>query len=186
MISEAHRKRLADGYAVMQTEHYPHKIAAVYADSAAAADALAALRQAALGDVEIIHLHVDSPAVQRGIEPEQQATRNHMLKDILLGTGLGTAIGAAGAGSIAVILPSLFVSVPVVGPLIIAGYGATLGATVGAIMGLKVKEGLLAGMVQDAVKAGFHVIIVHAVDDLTRERAETVVERTLTAQIRSV
>ena len=170
----------------METEHFPYKIAAIYADAETARAAQAALHEAQLGDVQIFYLHPDNLAPQQAIEPEQRATRNHFIEDILAGTGVGTVIGAAGAGVIAATLPSLFVSVPVVGPLMVAGYGATLGATAGAIKGLRVKEGILAAVVQDALRTGSHVVLVHAVDEATREHAEAVVEETLTLETRSV
>lgn len=170
----------------MRTEHYPHKIAAIYPDAQTADAARVALEAAELGDIEIVHLHAGSPHIAHGIEPEQAATRNRFIQDILVGTGIGTAVGAAGAGVIALALPSLFLSVPVVGPLMVAGYGTSLGMTAGAVKALKVKEGLLSGMVQDAIKAGFHVLIVHSADAATHERAEAVVGTTLAEDTASV
>ena len=170
----------------MKTEQYPHKVAAIYGDAEQADAAVAALRKADVGDVRITHLDPESPDPGRGIEPEQLATRNRFIIDMLAGGGIGTAVGAAGAGAIAVALPSLFVAVPVLGPLTVAGYGATLGAAGGAIKAFRVKEGLLADMVKDALDRGFHALIVHSRDVETRERAEkvvagTVAEDTLTA-----
>lgn len=170
----------------MKTEQYPHKIAAIYSDADHADAAVDALGEAAIGDVRVTHLDPDSPDIGRGIEPEQAATRNRFILDILAGGGIGTAAGAVGAGAIAIGLPSLFVSVPVVGPLVLAGYGATLGAAAGAIKGIKVKEGLLAGMVQDALKDGFHVVIIHSPDTETHERAERLVNETLTEDTQTV
>ncbi|MFN2309006.1 MAG: hypothetical protein ABR553_04630 [Gammaproteobacteria bacterium] len=83
--------------------------------------------------------------IARAIEAEQLATRNRLIQDILVGTGVGTVVGAAGAVAIAVILPSLFISVPVIGPLMVTGYGSSLGMTAGGIKALKIKWGLLAG-----------------------------------------
>lgn len=170
----------------MRTGSYPHKIAAIYPDAQAADAARTIVEAAGLGDIELVHLHADSPHIGRGIEPEQAATRNRFIQDIVVGTGIGTAVGAAGAGAIALALPSLFVSVPVVGPLMVAGYGASLGMTAGAVKALKVKEGLLSGMVQDAIKAGFHVLIVHSADDATHARAEAIVGSTLAEDTASV
>lgn len=164
----------------MQTEQFPHKVAAIYTDAARVDAAIGALRDAAVGDVRLNRLAPDSPDPGRSIEPEQAGTRNRFIVDILAGTGIGTAMGAVGAGAIAIGLPTLFVSAPVVGPLVVAGYGATLGATAGAIKAFRVKEGLLADVVKDSLDRGFHVLIVHAPDAETQERAEHVIEQTVT------
>lgn len=164
----------------MQTEQYPHKIAAIYTDAARVDAAIRALWDAAVGDVRMTRLAPDSPDPGRGIEPEQAETRNRFIVDMLTGGGIGTAIGAVGAGAIAIGLPTLFVSAPVVGPLAVAGYGATLGATAGAIKAFKVKEGLLADMVKDSLARGFHVLVVHARDAEAQGRAEQVIEHTVT------
>lgn len=170
----------------METEHYPHKIAAIYPDAASAEAAHRALQNAGLGEAVVIHLLPGSREVEQAIEPEQAGTRDHLIKDMLEGSGIGTVIGAAGAGVIAVALPSLFVSVPVVGPLMVAGYGAAIGLTAGAAKGLKVKEGLLAGVVEDAINGGFHALIVHSTDDDTHARAEAVIETTLAQDVSRV
>jgi len=148
------------------TEHYPRKLAAIYPDSDSTEVAKYNLRYAGLGDVRFVHLHAGSPHVGRAIDPEHTETRNHFIRDIPIGA---TAMG----------LPSLFVSAPVIEPLMAAGYSATLGVTAGAIKGFKIKEGLLAGMVQDAIRKGFHVLIVHSPDDATHARAERAVANAL-------
>lgn len=163
----------------MNTEHYIHKIAAIYPDVHSAESALEALRQENLDDVKITHLHAGGIDAQRAVEPEQAATRDRFILDILAGTGAGAAAGAVGAGAIGLALPALFVSVPVVGPLMVAGYGAMIGGTVGAVKGIRVKEGLLASVVQDAIKRDFHVVVVHCADKDTCDRAGALVRDTL-------
>jgi len=163
----------------VRTERYPHKIAAIYSD-ADHADAVAdVVLSAARGDALVMRLDPESSDVDRGIEPEQRATRNHFIRDLLLGGGAGMAAGSVGAGAIAIGLPSLFVSVPVVGPLMVAGYGAMLGATAGGIKAFRLKEGLLADMVQDALERGFHVLVIHSRDLGTHDRVERIVGDTL-------
>lgn len=163
----------------MDTEHYSHKIAAIYPDASSIMSAKAALEKADLGDVKIRELDASTLDPEPGIEPEQKGTRNRFIHDILAGGAVGTAAGAAGAGAAAVLLPSLFVSAPVVTPLIVIGYGATLGGGAGAIKSMKVKEDMLAGMVEDAIGEGFHVLVVHVPDKETRGRAEAVIDDTL-------
>ena len=163
----------------METEKYPHKIAAIYSSAAQADSAQEVLRRADLGDIRITRLDPGSPEPGRAIEPEQAATRNRFIVDMLAGGAIGTAAGAAGAGALAIGLPSLFVAAPVVGPLMVAGYAGTLGATAGAIKAFRIKEGLLADMAKDALDRGFHLVIVHSRDDETRDRAEEVIGETV-------
>lgn len=164
----------------LETEHYPHKIAAVYPDDAAAQQAVQVLQDAGLDDIKITTLAPDDEGVSPAIEPETKETRNKVVLDTLFGTATGGAAGAVTAGAVAVVAPSLFVSAPIVAPLMVLGYGAMIGGTAGAILGLKPREGMLAGLVRDSVKAGYHVVIVHAASHESRERAEAVIGETMT------
>ena len=159
----------------METEQYPLTLAAIYPDSDSTEVAKYSLRYAGLGDVRFVHLHAGSPYAQAD-EPAPAGNHNHFVRNILIGGVIGSAVGAAGALAD---LPSLFVSAPVIAPLMAAGYGATLGATAGAIKGLRIKQDLLAGIVQDVVRKGFHVLIVQTPDDATYVRTERAVAETL-------
>lgn len=170
----------------MQTEVFPHKVAAIYLNAERAESAMSALRDAGFDAPALLHLHSDSVDVQQAIEPEQAATRNHFIQDIVVGGGIGTVVGALSAGALAIAIPTIFISAPVVGPLMLAGYGTTLGATVGAIKAFKIREGLLSGMVSDAIKQGFHVVMVHSADAETQARAEAVINATMVAETASV
>lgn len=163
----------------MKTEQYPHKIAAVYPDGTAAQEALQALDDARLDNIEVTSLNQGKAGVSHAIEPETEETANRIVLDAVYGTAAGGAAGAVTAGAIAAVLPSLFVSAPVVAPLIVLGYGATIGGTAGAVLGLKPRENMLAGLVKDSLKSGFHVVIVHAANPEARQRAEAVIARTM-------
>lgn len=163
----------------MKKEHYPHKVAAVYPDAVAAELAMMALREAGLGDVKIVRLKPGTQQADHAIEPETEATRDTMVKDTLVGSAAGTVAGAAVAGTTALVSTSLFVSAPVVGPLIVLGYGALIGGIAGAIRSLKVREDILAGVVKDALKAGYHVVIVHAAREEDSHLAQEVIDQTL-------
>ena len=163
----------------METEHYPHKVAAVYASAAAAEAAQRELLEARLGDIVIREVGPNTLDADARIEPEQKQTRNSFIKDILAGGALGAAVGAAGAGASAALLPTLFVAAPVLGPLMVVGYAATLGGGAGAVKAFKIKEGVLAGVVEDAAKDGLYSLIVHAPDAETQAHVEEVIQRTL-------
>lgn len=163
----------------MKHESYPNKIAAVYPDKAAAEAALNALNLARLSGIRITLLAPRAGEVDLAIEPEVEETRNTVVENTLTGGAAGTATGAAVAGATAMLAPALFVSTPVVGPLIVLGYGALIGSTAGAIRGLRVRETLLAGLVKDALKAGYHVVLVHAENPDAQRRTQTVIDETM-------
>lgn len=171
------------GSRTMNTEHYPHKIAAIYLDESSTLAAKSSLEQANIGDIRVRRLDSKVLDPETGIEPEQEETRNRFIQDILVGGAIGTAAGTIGAGATAMLLPSLFVSAPVVAPLVVIGYGATLGSGVGAIKSMKVREDMLAGLVEDALKENFHVLVVHAPDTETRKQAETVIEASMAEKV---
>ena len=166
----------------MQTEHYPHKIAAVYQDNTAAEAAAMALDAADLGDVTIVRLAPGDSAVDLAIEPETRGTRGTLVKDTLAGAAVGTAAGAVAGGAAALATPALFLSAPVVGPLVVLGYGAMIGSAAGAIRGLRMRENLLASLVKDALDAGYHCIIVHAANEEAEHRAQEVIDATVTEE----
>jgi hypothetical protein len=163
----------------MNSERYPHKVAAVYPGSTAADMAIEALEQSKLGDARIIRLAPGASEVDAGIEAEPDRTRRTVAKNTLATTVVGTTAGAVVAGATATLAPTLFVSAPVVGPLIILGYGALIGGTAGAVHGLKLREIMLSSLVKDALMAGYYVVIVHAVSEQVLHRAEQVIDATL-------
>jgi hypothetical protein len=166
----------------MQTEHYPHKIAAVYHDGTAAEAAAMALDAANLDDVSVVQLAPGDSAVDLAIEPETRSTRDTLVKDTAAGAAAGTAAGAVAGGAAALATPALFLSAPVVGPLIVLGYGAMIGSAAGAIRGLKMRENMLASLVKDALDAGYYCIIVHAANEDAEQRAREVIDATVTEE----
>lgn len=164
----------------MKSEHYPHKVAAIYPDAAAAKAAVVALDADEADDIKVMQLAPDASDIDSTIEPETQATRDTVAKDTVAGVATGTAAGAVTAGVAAALTPALFVSAPLVGPLVVLGYGAMIGGTAGAIRGLKLRENMLSGLVKDTLKAGYHVVIVHAASEEAQQRVEAVIDTTVT------
>ncbi len=166
----------------MKHEHYPHKITAVYQDAVTATKAVRKLEGSDLGDVKVLQLSPDADNVDQAIEPEREAVRDSLVNDTLAGGAAGTAAGAVVSGAAAIIAPSLFIAAPVAGPLIVLGYGAMLGGIAGAIRGVRPREGELAALVKDALNGGYHVVMVHAVDEEARQKAEAVINETITEE----
>lgn len=156
----------------MSMESYPHTLVAIYPDSGSADVAKYRLSYAGLGDVRFVHVHADSPYLHTG-GAAQKDQGSEFLHTLLAGDAAAVN-DPADASS-----PSLFVSEPAVAPLVEAGYGAALGTAAGAAMGLKPGQDLVAGLLQDAVGKGFHVLVVHAPDAVTEARAERAVADTL-------
>jgi hypothetical protein len=163
----------------MKSQHYPYKVAAVYPDAAAAEAAVQTLKTSDLSGIRIFLLDSATAEVDLAIEPEPLAARDTVVEETVTGGAAGTAVGAVVTGAAALAAPALFVSAPVVGPLIVLGYGAMIGGTVGAIHGLKLRENVLADVVKDTIKGGYHVIIVHAASEDTERRVRDVIQSTM-------
>ncbi|MCA1804858.1 MAG: hypothetical protein LC646_05850 [Xanthomonadaceae bacterium] len=166
---------------MMILEHYPYKVAAIYADAVSADVAVSMLEHSGLGDARITRLAPGQTGVDSAIEPEPVGTRNTLTKDTLTG-GIAGA-GALVAGAVTALTPALFVSAPVVAPLIILGYGSLIGGTAGAVYGVRIRELALAGLVKDALKAGYHVVLVHSANEQIRARAQAVIGETMAENI---
>ena len=138
----------------MVNEHYPNKVAAVYPDDRTAAAAVSALDAADLGEVRVIELSPDATGVER-------------------------VIGQATAGLAAATSPALYVSAPVAGSLIVLGYGAMIGWATGAIRGIRLRENLLAGLLKEALKGGYYVVLLLAANGEAKRHAEDVISATL-------
>ncbi len=161
---------------------YAHKVVAIYPDTAAAEAALMALGDARLGDTEVVQLMPGATNIDRAIQPEPDTSRDTMKRETVTGGAAGTATGALIAGVTEVLAPALFVSAPVVGPLIVLGYGALIGGIAGAVRGLRLREDVLKGLVRNALKAGYPVVIIHAASDEAQRKAKAVVGNTLAEQ----
>jgi hypothetical protein len=77
----------------------------------------------------------------------------------------------------------LFVSVPVVAPLIILGYGSLVGGSAGPVYGARLGERLLTGVVKDVIKAGCYAVLVHSVDEAMHDRAQALIGKTMAGSI---
>ena len=164
----------------MNSEVYSNTIASVYPDEDSAQSAVKDLRDANIDGIVVRHMKPEaSDDIERVIEPDAEAVPGNVVKTSAVGGGAGTVAGAAVAGTAAVMAPTLFVSAPVIGPLMVLGYGAVIGGTVGAVKGLRLRTGMLSGLVKDALKDGHHVVIVHTASDEAQHDAETIIGDTL-------
>lgn len=140
----------------MTSKHLPYKVAAVFPDDHTAAAAVDALDAATLDGVRVLELTPDT-------------------------SGVDQAVGPASGGSAAT-SPALYVSTPVVGSLVVLGYGALIDGAAGTIRGLRLRENLLVDLLKDALRAGFYVVLLLAANSEARRHAEAVISATLSDQ----
>lgn len=157
----------------MTSQLYPHRVAALYPDAQTARAAVNALDAAALDDVRVFRIGPGVSNIDRAITPGNGFACDPIAQDAARGTTAGRAAALA---------PTLFVSAPVVAALVILGYGAVIGKTTAAVLGLRLRETILAGLVKDSIKAGCHVVVLHAVSDEAQQQAEAVIRATLPGQ----
>jgi hypothetical protein len=144
----------------MMTDHYPYRLAAVYPDQHTADTALDTVIATVTDDIRAVGLEPNASDVDAAIGQDSVTT--------------GETLTRVAAGA-----PELFVSAPVVAPLIVLGYGGVLGGTAGSIHGLRLREHVFANLVKDALRADFHVVILHAASATARRQAATALDGTL-------
>lgn len=157
-------------------ERYTYKLAGIYASRGDAEQALQHVVAAGFDRDQVRCAWPDDQYIDRKVEPETKASRNHMVRNAVIGTLVGGAIGLVITALIALFQAQLFAAVPVWGPLIVTGYGATVGLVVGAFTGLRMREGQLATAIVDEVNRGGYAVIVQARDSREAHRAEQLLE----------
>lgn len=159
----------------MRNLQYPYKAAALYGDAASAEAAIRMLRHPGLGGAKILQLGPGAYASDSANDSE--ADEPH-------GAVSGVAFpGAMEADGVTALTSSLFVSVPVVAPLIILGYGSLVGGSAGPVCGTRLGERLLTGVVRDVIKAGCYAVLVHSVDEAMHGRAQALIGKTMAGSI---
>jgi hypothetical protein len=138
---------------LMNVQRPATKIAALYPSASAADTAAFLLRDARVGRVDVMHIGDG----RQGDGPREEASSE------------SSAPGAA----------SLYVSAPVVAPLVILGYGALVGGAPGAVRDLDLAQPTFDDLINDALDAGFYVLMVHARDKQKRRQARDVLDRTI-------
>lgn len=103
---------------------------------------------------------------------------DRVLKDIVvdgaIGTAVGTGIGALLTVGMVAANVTLFVASPIIGPLVMLGWGASLGGLVGASVGAAEKARPLSDMVHDAVTSGGLVVVAETLSVEETESAAAI------------
>lgn len=157
-------------------ERYTYKLAGIYANRAEAEQALQHVIAAGFAREQVRCAWPDDQYVDRKVEPETKASRNHMVRNTVIGLLIGGGVGVLATVAILLLKPGIFASVPIWGPLIVTGYAATVGLLVGAFTGLRVREGQLASSIVDEINRGGYAVIVQARDSREAQRAEQLLQ----------
>ncbi|MDY6979593.1 MAG: hypothetical protein SV201_06900 [Pseudomonadota bacterium] len=165
---------------------HPHKLAGIFPDTTSLAEAEKLFLDEGFSREQVNRIQAGEAEreQEQKIESESGGVRNEFIRDISVGTGVGGVGGAIGAAGIGLGLPALYVSAPVVAPLMVIGYAATIGGLAGAVRGLHVKEDVLTAVVEDALHNGYPVLMVHTSDKSETEKAHELMESTM--QIKEV
>lgn len=87
-----------------------------------------------------------------------------VLKEVVvdgaIGAVVGTGVGAVLTVAMAAANITLFVASPLIGPLVMLGWGASIGGLVGASVGAAEKAKPLSELVHDAITSGGIVVVV--------------------------
>lgn len=152
-------------------EQYRHFVSGFFAHRDDAELAVSKLVVAGLPLTRVHLLDRDS------IEPTHEATESSdkVLKDIVvdgaIGTAVGTGVGALLTAGMVAANVTLFIASPLIGPLVMLGWGASIGGLVGASMGAAEKAKPLTELVQDAINSGSLVVLVETVSAEETEAA---------------
>lgn len=140
-------------------ENYRHYVSGFFAHRDQAEKAVSDLVVAGLPLTRVHLFDKDS------IPPTHTATESSdkVLKDIVvdgaIGTAVGTGIGALLTVGMVAANVTLFVASPIIGPLVMLGWGASLGGIVGASVGAAQNDRPLSDMVHDAITSGGLVVV---------------------------
>lgn len=109
--------------------------------------------------------------------PERKAADNsdNVLTEIIVDGAIGTAVGT-GVGALLTVAMiganvTLFVASPLIGPLVMLGWGASIGGLVGASVGAAENVKPLSTLVHDAITKGGTVVIVEALNEEEANKA---------------
>lgn len=150
-------------------ETYRHYVSGFFAHRDQAEKAVSDLVVAGLPATRVHIFDKDSMPPTHTATESSDAVLKDIMVDGAIGTAVGTGIGALLTVGMAAASVTLFVASPIIGPLVMLGWGASLGGLVGASVGAAQQARPLSDMVQDAITSGGLVVIA---ETLTTEETE--------------
>lgn len=115
-------------------------------------------------------LYPNDDDVSAKIEPDGNAIRRRVVKDMVIGGGAGGALGLGASAALAATHGALFHAAPYLLTAAMGLWTAIVGAVGGAVKGLGVRAAEFDEKIQDALRQGRFVLIVRARN--RQERAE--------------
>ena len=152
-------------------ENYNHTVSGIYPTFEEAKATFTSLETQGIASTQLNIIQSNNAAAAL----QQHADSDHVLKDVIVDGAVGTVVGAGafGLGHVALVWAniSLFVASPIVGPLIMLGWGASVGGLFGAIVGATVvpeedsKHKSFTHLVEDAISRGYVVLVVQTTSE---------------------
>lgn len=156
-------------------ENLPYKHAAIFANEVAATNVIAHIHQAGLTDIHVVVLRPDTDDTDPG-------TRKEIIRAGVYG-GTGGAIGATvaslGAASLKI---AAFAFHPFLAGLAAVGYATLLGGAGGTVYG-KLKSQTFIQALDDALRNGHWVVVVHSASQETDQQLSQLLEQTFTEKV---
>lgn len=155
-------------------EAYHHYVSGFFAHRDQAEKAVSDLVVAGLPLTRVHLFDKDSlPTTHTAMESSDKVLKD-IVVDGAIGTAVGTGIGALLTVGMVAANVTLFVASPIIGPLVMLGWGASLGGLVGASVGAAEKTRPLSDMVHDAVTSGGLVVVVETLSVEETESAAAI------------
>ena len=152
-------------------ENYNHTVSGIYPNFEEAKETLTLLHTQGLASTQLNIIQSNNAAVAL----QQHTKSDNVLNDVIVDGAVGTVVGAGafGLGHLALVWAniSLFVASPLLGPLIMLGWGASVGGLFGAIAGATVvseedgKDKSFIHLVEDAISRGYVVLVAHTMTE---------------------
>jgi len=151
-------------------ENYRHYVSGFFVHRDEAEKVVSELVVAGLPLTRIHLFDKDSTPVTHSAKNSSDLVLKDILVDGAIGTAVGTGVGAVLTVGMVAANVTLFVASPIIGPLVLLGWGAGIGGLIGASVGAAEKTKPLSDLIHDAIISGSLVVVV---ETLSAEETET-------------
>ena len=142
-------------------KNYLHRLLGLYTTRAAAETVRDQLVECGLPAKKVKILEPGHGGAGMTTQADSDDVLQEMLREGMIGTVIGTLAAAAGTIAMAAAKIGLFASSPLLGALIMLGWGATIGGFVGAAAGARSSKGAAPDLVNLSLASGHVVIVAH-------------------------
>ncbi len=161
---------------------YHHQISGFFSHRDQAEDAYSKLIQQGITQDQLTLRDADSAPFPNAAAAGNQSS-NDVLKAVLISTAIGAVIGSIAGIVVELALMAaninLFVTSPLIAPLVLIGWGASIGGFIGAAMGVMKKNRPLTQLVQESILNGQFALVVDTHNRQQTSTAKAVLEATV-------